>query len=147
MSKKKLMALLLTGVMATASVCVPVLAEENTEEAAEEAAEEASETEEEGQDGDTPLVVGSTGFSEKFSSFFAESVPDQEIVDLTNVALYGTDRTGAIIYNGIEGETHEYNGTDYTYYGISDLTVTENEDTTVTILSFVTISFSPMESR
>ncbi|MDO5135910.1 MAG: ABC transporter substrate-binding protein [Eubacteriales bacterium] len=127
MSKKRLMALFMTGVMATASVCVPVFAEET----AEEATEEGAETEEGEEEGDTPLVVGSTGFSEKFSVFFAEAVPDQQVVDLSNVALFGTDRTGAIIYNGIEGETHEYNGTDYTYYGISDVTVTENEDTTV----------------
>jgi len=41
------------------------------------------------------------------------------------------DRSGAIIYNGIEGETHEYNGTEYTYYGLSDVTVTQGEDETV----------------
>ena len=29
------------------------------------------------------------------------------------------------------GETHEYNGTDYTYTGLSDVTVTEGEDETV----------------
>lgn len=31
----------------------------------------------------------------------------------------------------IEGETTSYNGTDYTYYGPTDLTITENEDGTV----------------
>ena len=36
-----------------------------------------------------------------------------------------------IIYNGIEGETIEYNGTDYTYYGPADLEVVENDDGTV----------------
>ena len=42
-----------------------------------------------------------------------------------------SDRTGAIIQKGIEGETIEYNGTPYTYYGPADLTITENEDGTV----------------
>ena len=37
-----------------------------------------------------------------------------------------------MILNGIEGETREYNGTDYTYYGTTDCVVTENDDGTVT---------------
>ena len=37
-----------------------------------------------------------------------------------------------MILNGIEGETREYNGTDYTYHGTSDCVVTENDDGTVT---------------
>ena len=37
-----------------------------------------------------------------------------------------------MILNGIEGETREYNGTDYTYYGPADCEVTENADGTVT---------------
>ena len=60
-----------------------------------------------------------------------EAVPDQQIAENVGEYLFGSDRTGAIIYNGIEGETHEYNGTDYTYTGLSDVTVTEGEDETV----------------
>ncbi len=78
-----------------------------------------------------PLVVGYSSFSSKFSPFFAESAYDQDAQGLTQIALIGTDRTGAVIYNGIEGETKPYNGTDYTYYGPADLKVTENEDGTV----------------
>ena len=37
-----------------------------------------------------------------------------------------------MILKGIEGETREYNGTDYTYYGPADCEVTENADGTVT---------------
>ena len=36
-----------------------------------------------------------------------------------------------MVYKGIEGETREYNGKEYNYKGISDLTVTENSDGTV----------------
>ena len=114
MNKKKLMALLLTGVMAASTVSVPVFAEEA-----------------EGGSSDTPLVIGQTNFSEKFSGLFHEAVPDQQIAENVGEYLFGSDRTGAIIYNGIEGETHEYNGTDYTYTGLSDVTVTEGEDETV----------------
>ena len=36
-----------------------------------------------------------------------------------------------MIYKGIEGETINYNGTDYTYYGMGDVEVTQNDDGTV----------------
>ena len=80
---------------------------------------------------DTPLVIGYAPFSSKFSPFFAESAYDQDAQTMTQVALLGNDRQGAMIYNGIEGEKHSYNGTEYTYYGISNCTVTENADGTV----------------
>ncbi|MBR3068972.1 MAG: ABC transporter substrate-binding protein, partial [Lachnospiraceae bacterium] len=80
---------------------------------------------------ETPLVIGYSNFSSKFSPFFASSAYDQDAQGMTQLALLPSDRTGAIIYKGIEGETVPYNGTDYTYYGPADLTVTENEDGTV----------------
>ena len=79
----------------------------------------------------TPLVVGYSPFSSKFSPFFAETAYDQDAQGMTQVGLLTSDRTGAIIYNGIKGETVKYNGKDYTYYGIADLKVTENQDGTV----------------
>ncbi len=78
--------------------------------------------------GDTPLVVAEDDFSEKFSPFFVQSVPDQRTTDFTQVYLIGNDRAGEIIMNGIEGEDKEYNGTTYHYDGLSDVTITENED-------------------
>lgn len=81
--------------------------------------------------GDTPLVVGYSNFNSKFSPFFATTQYDRDVADMTQVTLLTSDRQGAIVYNGIEGETREYNGTDYTYYGIADCTVTENADGTV----------------
>lgn len=95
----------------------------------ETAGTEAAGTDASGSD--TPLVIANDGMSEKFSPFFAESVPDQNIVDVTQISLVYNDRSGEFIYNGIEGETTSYNGTDYTYYGPTDLTITENEDGTV----------------
>ncbi len=84
-----------------------------------------------GTDEDTPLVVGYAPFNEKFSPFFATTQYDRDVADMTQVYLLTSDREGSIIYNGIEGETKNYNGTDYTYYGIADCTVTENADGTV----------------
>ena len=81
---------------------------------------------------DGTLVLAETGFEGKFSPFFAASASDQDVIDLTQLSLLGADRKGEMILNGIEGETREYNGTDYTYHGTSDCVVTENDDGTVT---------------
>ena len=81
--------------------------------------------------GETPLVVGYSPFSSKFSPFFSETAYDQDVYAMTQLGLLNSDRTGAIIYKGIDGETVNYNGTDYTYYGPADLEVVENADGTV----------------
>ncbi|MBE5038584.1 ABC transporter substrate-binding protein [Subdoligranulum sp. DSM 109015] len=81
---------------------------------------------------DDTLVVAMTGLEGKFSPFFATSAQDNDIMNLNQLALFQTDRMGEMVLNGIEGETREYNGTDYTYYGPADCVVTENADGTVT---------------
>ena len=81
---------------------------------------------------DGTIVLAETGFEGKFSPFFAASAADQDVIDLTQLGLLGADRKGEMVLNGIEGETREYNGTEYTYHGTSDCTVTENADGTVT---------------
>ena len=81
---------------------------------------------------DGTIVLAETGFEGKFSPFFAASASDQDVIDLTQLGLLGSDRKGEMVLNGIEGETREYNGTEYTYRGTSDCTVTENADGTVT---------------
>ena len=81
---------------------------------------------------DGTLVLAETGFESKFSPFFASSAADQDVNDLTQIALLGADRKGEMVLNGIEGETREYNGTDYTSHGPSDCVVTEDADGTVT---------------
>ena len=95
-----------------------------------EATSEAAATDTGSSDG--TLVLADTGFEGKFSPFFAASSADQHVIDLTNIALLGADRKGEMILKGIDGETREYNGTDYTYYGPADCEVTENADGTVT---------------
>ena len=105
---KKLLALLLAVIMCAAVLAPAAAADENT-----------------------PLVVGYSPFNSKFSPFFSETAYDQDVQSITQIPLLTSDRTGAIIQKGIEGETIEYNGTPYTYYGPADLTITENEDGTV----------------
>ena len=77
------------------------------------------------------LVVGYDYFSSKFSPFFGKTIYDVDVGDMTTQYLMGLDREGNPVLNGIEGETRSYNGTDYTYYGISDIEVVQNEDGTV----------------
>ena len=80
----------------------------------------------------TPLVVATEqGLEGKFSPFFYLSNADNEVVSLTQLGLLTIDRVGNPVLNGIEGETREYNGTDYTYYGPADIVITENEDGSV----------------
>lgn len=85
-----------------------------------------------GENGDTPLVVGYSPFNEKFSPFFATTQYDMDVAEVTNVKMLTTDRLGAVVYNAIEGETREYNGTDYTYKGISDIKVDIDEKSNIT---------------
>ncbi len=80
--------------------------------------------------GDT-LVVGYDLFSQKFSPFFAVTAYDQDVAGMTQVGLLTSDREGNIILNGIEGETKKYNGTDYTYKGVADCKIIENDDGTI----------------
>ena len=77
------------------------------------------------------LVVGYSYFNSKFSPFFSETAYDQDVVAMTQISLLPSDRQGAIVTKSIEGETREYNGTDYTYYGPADCEITENADGTV----------------
>lgn len=82
-------------------------------------------------DGSKPLMVGYSNFSSKFSPFFSETAYDQDVWTMTSVSLLGTDRLGAVVEKGISVEPIPYNGTDYTYPGMSDLTITTNDDGSV----------------
>ena len=135
-NKSKLLALLLAVCM-----CVGLLAGCGDNAASTGSAAPASAPEAAGSDAaegvetsasnDGTLVAAATGFESKFSPFFAASTDDQRVTDMTQVYLLTLDRVSNPVLSGIEGETRSYNGTDYTYYGPADITVTENDDGTV----------------
>ena len=77
------------------------------------------------------LVVGYSFFSQKFNPFFCRTAYDRDVVDMTQDLLLVNDRVGNVIMNGIDGETYNYNGTDYTYYGISSFDVVQKADGSV----------------
>ncbi|MGV8049700.1 MAG: ABC transporter substrate-binding protein [Anaerolineaceae bacterium] len=81
---------------------------------------------------ETPLVVAYSEFSQKFSPFYGDTGYDMDVAEMTQISLLTTDRTGGIIFNAIEGETVNYNGTDYLYKGPADVSVDYDEasDTT-----------------
>ena len=78
------------------------------------------------------LVVAGNGLEGKFCPLFTASAADQDVVSFNNITLLMTDRMAEPVLSAIEGETKEYNGTDYTYYGPADITMEENADGTVT---------------
>ena len=77
------------------------------------------------------LVVGTLNFDGKFSPFFYTNAYENDVISLVHLNLLGTDRDGAVVLRGIDGEVRPYNGTDYTYRGIADCVITENPDGTV----------------
>ena len=80
------------------------------------------------------LVIGYTEFNEKFSPFYGETAYDNDVaVKLVGEELAVLDRQGAIVFNGIEGETIPFNGVDHTYTGIADLKVERDEAANKTV--------------
>ena len=132
-NRKKTLALLLALLMGLSLIagCAKTPADPETPDVTQNPAATNTEEPKESKNDTTPLVVGYSPFSSKFSPFFAESAYDTDVYEMTAVPLLNSDRTGAIIMKGIEGETVEYNGTAYTYTGIADATITENADGTV----------------
>ncbi len=77
------------------------------------------------------LVIGTLNFDGKFSPFFYTNAYENDVLALVHTTLLSTDREGSVVLKGIEGEVRPLNGTDYTYRGIADCRITENEDGTV----------------
>ena len=80
------------------------------------------------------LVVATMQFDGKFSPFFYTNHYESQVLNLVHVPLLTTDREGAVVLEGIDGEIRPYNGTDYTYTGIANCAITENPDGTAVYL-------------
>ena len=145
-SAKKLWALLLAFVMVLSLAACGGSGDTSTPDTGDAAAEESDAADSEEADADTEDASGEEstapandtlvttveqGLEGKFSPFFGLSANDVTIWEATQAYTIEVDRVSNPIMTGIEGETREYNGTDYTYYTASDMVVTENEDGTV----------------
>ena len=84
-----------------------------------------------GSDHAGTLVASTSGLEGKFCPLFTASAADQDVVSFNNITLLAVDRMAEPIYNGIEGETKEYNGTEYTYTAPANVEMVENADGTV----------------
>ena len=124
---KKILALVLALVMVFA-LCA--CGESNTP-APEESKAPVEESKAPVEENTSTLVYATSTFGQKFSPFFYTTAYDEEVVSSFTGGLLAADRGGAIIHHGIEGETVEYNGTDYTYYGMGDVEVVQNDDGSV----------------
>jgi len=82
-----------------------------------------------------PLVAGYAPFYQEFSPYFADSESDIDVTAMTQINLLTKDRRGNVIYNAIEGETVKYNGIDYTYKGIANLSVDYDEESNIATYS------------
>ena len=124
---KKILALVLALVMAFA-LCA---CGENNTPAPDESKAPVEESKAPVEENTSTLVYATATFGQKFSPFFYTTAYDEEVVSSFTGGLLAADRGGAIIHHGIEGETVEYNGTDYTYYGMGDVDVVQNDDGSV----------------
>lgn len=79
-------------------------------------------------DGGTPMVIGSVSFQGLFSPFFSNTLADIDVVDLTQIPLIDTDRTGSWIMKGISGQISSYNSIRFTYYTAADCENRKEED-------------------
>ena len=125
---KKILALVLALVMVLA-LCA--CGNSSTPAPSEETQAPAEETQAPAEENTSTLVYATSTFGQKFSPFFYTTAYDEEVVSNFTGGLLAADRGGAIIHHGIEGETVEYNGTDYTYYGMGDVEVVQNDDGSV----------------
>ena len=125
---KKILALVLALVMVFA-LCA--CGESNTPAPDESEAPTAEPEAPAVEENTSTLVYATSTFGQKFSPFFYTTAYDEEVVSSFTGGLLAADRGGAIIHHGIEGETVEYNGTDYTYYGMGDVEVVQNDDGSV----------------
>ena len=78
--------------------------------------------------GETPMVIGSENFQGLFSPFFYQITADGNVVDLTQIPLIDTDRTGSWIMKGISGQVASYNSIRFTYYTAADCEQRKEED-------------------
>ncbi|MGX8714489.1 MAG: ABC transporter substrate-binding protein [Lachnospiraceae bacterium] len=131
--KKRVLALAMASVMAISLAACggsgKPSGETTTTEAAQGTTTEAATEAASGSGAN--FVYATSTFGQKFSPFFYTTTYDGEVVQMVHAYLLASDRGGAIVEKGIEGETRDYNGTDYTYYGLGDVEVVQNDDGTV----------------
>ena len=125
--KKRFTRVLSLGLAGAMAISMTACGSASTKSATGASADQISGSSKSESVSDTPLVIGEDPFSQKFSPFFATTVPDTHVMSLVCPMIYGVDRQGQIVNKGIEGETRSYNGTDYTYSSLADVSVNKDD--------------------
>ena len=89
------------------------------------------ETEPEPEPGTRPLTIAVGAMTGAFSPFYPGTDGDAAVLALTQLPLLPADRSGAVVLGSGSGETIPFHGADYRYDGAADVTVTANDDGTV----------------
>lgn len=76
------------------------------------------------------LKLGVTGLNQNVSPFDLKTEADNAVMKLTQTRLLDYSRGGTIVTQGINGQTISYNGTEYSYTGLANCEVTQNDDGT-----------------
>ncbi|MCL2019049.1 MAG: ABC transporter substrate-binding protein [Oscillospiraceae bacterium] len=84
----------------------------------------------------TEIIIGTSGMTGVFSPFFTKKgTGDYDVMSVVNAPLVTLDRRGEIVRNASVGEWRVFDGEEYFYEGISDVSVNITDNYT-TILNF-----------
>lgn len=102
---------------------------------------EEADNSEEGQE----LIIGCDPFQEEWNPFTVSEESNQQVIRQTQVYLLTQERAGKIVTRARKGQIIPFQGTDYTYTGLSDVEIdvdTQLDQTTykITIRDDVTFS-------
>ena len=78
------------------------------------------------------LNIGTERLEGKYIQLYAKADGDMIVNKLTQVNLLTLDRSGRVLYHAGRSESSEYNGTDYTYRGIADISVDYDRESDIT---------------
>ena len=128
-SMKRMLACLLAAVVSASALAScnsgNTTSSSSAESGSSSQAESSSSTD---SDTGVPFVVAYDTFNQKFNPFYYTVAYDGDVASICVDSLLSNDRSGEMVLKGVEGETRNYNGTDYTYDGLADCTIDQGED-------------------
>ncbi len=78
------------------------------------------------------MTVAYASVDGEANPFFTDSESGKALLELTQLSLLTTDRSGKAVLHAATGEKRAYQGVDYDYTGLADIDVTANNDGTAT---------------
>ena len=78
------------------------------------------------------LNIGAEKLDSKYIQLYAKADGDKIVNKLTQVNLLTLDRSGRVLYHAGSTEKSDYNGTEYSYQGIADVSVDYDDESGIT---------------